>query len=272
MVYRGSRVVLCLALMGLAATRFAVAADEPNLTEEQIKEFLKTAKVVNYRQIGKGVTSPWRLTLSDGTLTHDAAFQSIDERKPVMQLLGGRTEIGFRDSYQFNIAAFELAKLVGLGDMVPVSVQRSWNRQTGALSWWVPWKWDEGMRRKENLEPPDRNAWNKQMNKMYVFGQLVYDTDRNQGNILITEDWKLWMIDFTRAFRPQHELQDPKTLVMCDRQLLEKLRQLNEEEVLEKTKPNLNKSQVKAIMARRDKILAFFEQLVAQKGENAVLY
>jgi len=36
---------------------------------------------------------------------------------------------------------------------------------------------------------------------MRVFSQLVYDTDRNLGNVLISEDWHLWMIDFTRAFR-----------------------------------------------------------------------
>jgi hypothetical protein len=264
-------VVVCLALTGPVATRFAVAADEPNLTEEQIREFLKTAKVVNFRQLGKGITHPWRLTLSDGKLTHDAAFQSVDERKPVMRLSGG-TEIGFRDSYEFNIAAFELANLVGLGDMIPVTVQRSWNHQTGALSWWVPWKWDEEMRGKENLEPPDRNAWNKQLNRMYVFSQLVYDTDRNQGNMLITEDWKLRMIDFTRAFRLHHDLENPKQLVMCDRQLLEKLRQLNEAEVLERTKPHLTKDEVKAVMARRDRIVQYFEKLIAEKGENAVLY
>jgi len=264
-------VVVCLALTGPATTRSAVASDEPNLTQEQIQEFLKTAKVVKFRQIGKGITSPWRLTLSDGKLTHDAAFQSVDERKPVMRL-SGRTEIGFRDSYEFNIAAFELAKVVGLGDMIPVTVQRSWNGQTGALSWWVSWKWDEEMRRKENLEPPDRNAWNKQLNRMYVFSQLVYDTDRNQGNVLITEDWKLWMIDFTRAFRIQHELENPKQLGMCDRQLLEKLRRLNEAEVLEKTKPHLTESQVKAVMARRDRIVQCFEKLIAEEGENAILY
>jgi len=59
---------------------------------------------------------------------------------------------------------------------------------------------------------------------------------------------------------------------MCDRQLLEKLRKLDEDELREKTAPHLSKSEVKAVMARRDKIVAYFEKLVAQKGEGAVLY
>jgi predicted Ser/Thr protein kinase len=105
-----------------------------------------------------------------------------------------------------------------------------------------------------------------------VFAELVYDTDRNQGNILITEDWKMWMIDFTRAFRLDRELQEPKNLTRCERKLLEKLRQLNGDELLEKTKPHLGKSEVKAVMARRDKIVAYFDKAVAERGEAAVLY
>ncbi len=260
-------VVVCLAAAGVLA-----ASDERNLTKEEIKQFLLTGKVVKSRQISKGITSPWRLTLDDGKLTHDAAFQSVDESKGVMQFATGRTELNFRDSYRYDLAAFELAELLGLDDMMPVTVERKWNGKTGALSWWINWKWDEGMRLKEKLEPPDLDAWNKQMYKMRVFAQLVYDTDRNLGNVLITEEWKLWMIDFTRAFRLHHELENPKNLVRCDRQLLEKLRQLDSAVVAQKTKGHLTNWEVKAVMARRDKILAHFQKLIAQKGESEVLY
>jgi hypothetical protein len=250
----------------------AIASDEPNLTEDQIREFLLNAKIVEWHQTSKGATSPWRLTLTDGKLTHDASFQSIDEQRGYMDLADGTTEVQFRDSYHFNIGAFELAKLLGLGEMMPVTVERSWRGSKGSLSWWLPVKLDEQERRKQKLEPPDVNAWNMQLNTMWVFSQLVYDTDRNQTNMLIGENWKLWMIDFTRAFRLHHKLENPALLVMCDRQLLEKLRQLDETVVGEKTKPHLSKDRVKAIMARRDLIVAHFEKLIAEKGENAVLY
>lgn len=246
--------------------------DEPNLTEEQKEQFLLSAKVVNSKQLGKGITHPWRLTLSDGQLTHDAAFQAVDEHKSSMTFANGRTELNFVDSYRYDIAAYRLAKLVGMDDMIPVTVERRWNGQQGALAWWIPWKWDEVMRHQQNLHPPDIDAWNKQMYKVRVFDQLVYDSDPNLTNVLITADWKIWRIDFTRAFRQYRDLRDPKDLVMCDRQLLEKLRQLDGDTVLEKTKPHLNKTEVKALMARRDKIVGSFEKLVAQKGEGAVLY
>src|SRR5947208_8592919 len=92
------------------------ASDEPALTKEQIKNFLLTAKVVNSHQSNKGITNPWRLTLTDGTVTHDASFQAVDEHKPMMQLASG-TEMGFVSSYKYNIAAYELAEMLGLDDM-----------------------------------------------------------------------------------------------------------------------------------------------------------
>jgi len=74
-----------------------VASDEPNLTKEQIRQFLLTAKVVASRHTAEGITHPWRLTLSDGTLTHDAHFEIVNERKTSMQLASGRTELNFVD-------------------------------------------------------------------------------------------------------------------------------------------------------------------------------
>src|ERR1700740_733717 len=88
--------------------------NEPNLTEEQQKEFLLKAKVVGSKQLGKGITHPWRLTLSDGQLTHDAAFQPVDEHKSEMKFEDGHSEFNFVDSYHYNIAGYELARLLGM--------------------------------------------------------------------------------------------------------------------------------------------------------------
>jgi hypothetical protein len=259
-------VVVCLTVLT------HVAAQEPNLTQEQIHQFLLNAKIMKSKNTSKGVTSPWRLTLSDGSLTHDAAYQSIDESLMRMEFQSGRTEFNFCDSYHFNIAAYQLAQLLEIGDMLPVCVQRKWKDLNGALCWWLPSKMDEETRKHDNIQPPDLNDWNKQLNTMWVFSELVYDTDRNQTNMLITDDWKLRMIDFPRAFRLSHDLLEPGHLTTCDRKLLEALRRLNEAEVLQKTKSHLTKSQVQAVMARRDKIVALFEKEISQKGEEAVLY
>ena len=249
------------------------AEDTPVHSCAQIESFLLTAHTSSFRNISTGTTGTHRLTLEEGNFHHDAHLQTIDESKTSFQSMNGNVEMNFRDSYKYNIAAFELAEMLGLGDMMPVTVERKWEGRRGSLSWWLPAKMDEGQRRDKHIEPPDRESWNKQVNKMNVFGQLVYDTDRyNPGNALISADWHLWMIDFSRAFRLYLTLEDPKKLTMCDRQLFQKLRQLDAEELKRRTKSLLNAAEVKGVMARRDKIVAFFEDLIAKQGEAAVLY
>ena len=109
-------------------------------------------------------------------------------------------------------------------------------------------------------------------NNCRVFDQLVYDADPNLTNVLIDEDFKIWRVDFSRAFRSYKDLRDPKDLVRCDRQLFEKLKTLDGNELADKTKHYLTKDEVKAVMARRDKIVAQFQKLISEKGEKEVLY
>jgi hypothetical protein len=262
---------LCLASWQPVAYAQAVT-EEPKLTVEQMKEFLLKAKVIKEKQTAKGVTAPSRLTMTDGVLTHDAGFQTIDESKAKMEFAAGGTEMNFRDSYKYNIAAYELACLLGLGHMMPVTVERKIAGKTGSLTWWLKVQMDEVERTKKKITPPNLPSWNAQMHCIRVFTQLVFDTDRNLTNLLISPEWNLYMIDFSRAFRLHHQLKNEKDLVKCERTLLEKLRKLESAQVEQATKQYLNKSEVKAIMVRRDKIVAHFEKLMAQKGEQEVLY
>ena len=113
------------------------------------------------------------------------------------------------------------------------------------------------------------------MYKKRVFAELVYDTDPNLTNVLISKDWHLWMIDFSRAFRLYHDLRTPKNLTetgKCERKLLESLRKLDRNELAQKTERYLTKAEIDGVMARRDKIVALFDALIAKKGESAVLY
>ena len=144
--------------------------------------------------VKKGITSTFRLTLTDGTLTHDGSFQPIDEHEAMAELASG-TELAFVDSYKYNIAAYQLSELLGIDDMLPVYVEREWDGHPGSLSWWLPVKMDELERQKQKLKAPDTDAWNKQMYKIRVFDELVYDSDANLTNVLIGEDWRIWRVD-----------------------------------------------------------------------------
>lgn len=265
--------VVAFALVTLSAAASAQVADATlALSKEQIRQFLLTAKVVKHKDLSKGVTRPLRLTLSDGVLTHDAVFSAFHETTPIMKFPSGRTELDFVDSYAYNIAAYRLAELIGLDSMMPVTVEREYEHHKGSLAWWIDAKMDEGERRKQNLFAPDRTDWDRQMYRMRLFAHLVADTDRNTGNILIGPDWKIWMIDFTRAFRRSHELQAPTDLQKCDRALLAKLRGLTADAVASATKPYIGAAEVAALIARRDAIVALFEKLITERGEERVLY
>jgi hypothetical protein len=255
------------------AVAVAPAAD---LSVDQQIDFLKTAKVVRSRSTNKGVTAPKRVTLSAGNITHDAIFQAIDDKQMVAQLGGGgrqsSTELNFVDSYRYNLAAYALAGLVGLDHMMPPYVERRWNGQTGSMGWWVTTLMDEGERLKKNIQPPKPTDWNNQMYRMRVFTALVRDTDRNLGNVLITPEWKVMMIDFTRAFRLQPELQHTKDLNKLDRALLPKLEALERQAVKKAVGDWLTNGEIDAMMKRRDLLLAHFKKLIADLGEDKVLY
>ena len=82
---------MCFCLWGgIFASGQSNPKNEPNLTTEQKIDFLLHAKVIASKQSSKGITNPWKLTLTDGTITHDAAFQSVDEHKSEMTFADGR--------------------------------------------------------------------------------------------------------------------------------------------------------------------------------------
>jgi hypothetical protein len=264
---------LALALAGfLALGQAAQPASAPALDSDGTRQFLLTAKVVKVKTLSKGVTKPRRVTLTDGAITHDAVFQNIDETKAIERFPNGRVELDFRDSWHFNIAAYELARAVGLDSMVPPCVKRNIQNEDGSLCWWVTWKWDEKMRVEEKLRPPDTVSWQRQWDTMRVFRELVDDTDRNQTNMLITEDWKVWMVDFSRAFRRSDKLRAPEQLRQCPRTLLDRLRALDDPAVRAAVSGHLRPIEIDAVLARRRLIVDYFDKLIAEKGADAVLF
>jgi hypothetical protein len=74
------------------------------------------------------------------------------------------------------------------------------------------------------------------------------------------------MIDHTRSFRLQHILRNDKNLVQCDRDLLAKLKALDEPALEKELRLYVSKDEIKALLARRDVIVKFFEA----KGESAL--
>jgi hypothetical protein len=110
------------------------------------------------------------------------------------------------------------------------------------------------------------------MYKVRSFDNMVYNTDRNLQNLLITKDWELIMIDHSRAFRPLTLLKSPKDLVRFSRSMLQGLERLNEKNLTERAGKYLPKPQIQGVLKRRDEILKLAKKMSAEKGEAFILY
>lgn len=244
----------------------------PKLSDAELELFLRAGKIVSQKKLDSGTTGSIKLSISDGKLTHDAQFQGIDVFKPLFRGAEGTVERNFRDSYKFNIAAYRLSKLLGMSN-VPMSVERDVDGKLGSVTWWIDNIWmTEAERRDRGIKPPASQFWVDQLNVVRVFDQLIQNADRNQGNLLITPEWNLWLIDHTRAFRTAHILQKKNPLPgRVDHKLLIALRKLNTVQLKEQLGPYLRPEEISAILVRRDIIVRHFDSEIKQKGEDAVL-
>lgn len=263
-------VLLSCAAIALWQAQAPSAGRTGTLTCSEMEQFLKTARVVSLKEIPVGITIPKRATLDDGTRRHDASVQVTEVRRPVQEMRRS-TELNFRDSWQFNVAGYELAKILEL-NMVPPYVERKVGGQSASVSWWIDDAMMERDRIRKKLRSPAPERWNDEMYAVRIFHQLIYETDPNQTNLLIADDWRIWMIDFSRAFRQMKSLRNPKALVRTDRRLLARMRELTADALQEKLGRWLSKTDIEALLARRDLIVRHFDDEVGKWGEAPILY
>lgn len=261
----------------LGAQAQTAPAARVTLSPDEMRVFLSEAKIGKTRGSGKGVTDTRVATLSDGRVTHDAQIQTVDDARALFEA-GRKSEVNFKDTYKFNIAGYELARLLGL-DNVPMSVERKVQGKTAAMTWWLDdllmvdgKPVDEEVRVKKKIRPPDPVSFGRQIQIMRIFDELIQNVDRNQGNAMWDKNWKLWMIDHTRGFRLGRELKKPEELLACERGLLDGLRRLTAEALTAAVGTNLTKQEVEAVIARRDLIVKHYEERIAQRGEATVLF
>ncbi len=256
--------LMIFAMLAVAPVQL-FAAD--TLTYDQQEAFLRTAKITSEKASKKGITGTVRVTMTDGKTTHDASVQRIDDHQAVFQGQNGTTELNFKDTYMFNIAGWKLARMLGIEDMVPPSVERSYAGTSASFTWWIDdVLMDEEERLSKKVSPPDPDRWNKEIQVMHVYDQLMYNTDSNATNLLIDKQWRVWLIDHTRAFRMQKTLLNAKMLTTCDRNLLAKMKALDAAGVQKEMKNYLEKGEIQGLLARRDLIVKFFES----KGDSAL--
>jgi hypothetical protein len=238
---------------------------------EEIENFLRKAEITAAKATSIGKTAPRKVTLVLDGQTRYGLFKDIDDYKALMKFEDGRVDMNFQDSWKGEIAAYEIDKIIGLG-MVPATVERKYRGTTGSLQFWVDSMMSEAEHLKTKAQSPNPDLFNEWMYKTRLFDNMVYNTDRNLGNLLITKDWELILIDHSRAFRPQTVLKSPKDLEKFSKSMLEGIAKLTRENLTQKAGKYLPKPQIDGLLKRRDQILELAKKTADQKGEAVTYY
>ncbi|MCH7825868.1 MAG: hypothetical protein IH849_13795 [Acidobacteria bacterium] len=236
------------------------------LTDDEIVEFLQTAEVVERERIRVGINGIDRLVLEKDGIRLRAGFREVDTRKARARV-GGASYFEFRDSYLFEPAAYRLSLALGIPN-VPPAVLRRIRGVAGSLQIWV-----EDIFEDPNQAHPDNSmAWVHQLWNMTFFDSLIYNVDRNPGNILVDHRYRLWMIDHTRAFQQQSNPFELERVGHVGRDVWERFQALERSDYDEIFGGLLKASQIGSFMNRRDKLIEHINTLIAERTEGAVLF
>ena len=238
----------------------AVASSSPGKVwidfKAEFEELLRTARIVAAEELGMGLKRPKKVELRKGDL----------ELSGVWKPPGDGDVHGRRRSRRFEVAAYEVDKMLGL-DMVPPTVLRTFEGSEGSLQLWV-----YGCETAADLPDrvPDPFEWHRQISRMTTFDQIIGNRDRNQGSILVDPEWGIVLIDHSLSFWEVGEvLRLPSRY---DRRLVDRLRRLSLPVLLAHLEGLLNRRQIEALLERRDAVLSNVEKLVEERGEQAVFF
>ncbi len=244
---------------------------------EKWEEFLKTAEIIGQDQPfekREAATEPWVLTLEKDGVTNDALWKDVE----------GRTK-GFTENWKWEIAAYRLDKYLDL-NMVPPTVERKFQRNRGSCQLWVESMMSLKKKFDEKIKTPSYKVfyWNRAFYKQRAFDNLIANEDRHQNQYLITEDWRMILIDHSRSFRTSKKftkklIYDEKykegpTFIMKElpHALYEKIKSLNAEVIKNTVGEYLTDKEIEAVLVRKDLIVKWVENRIKKMGEDKVLY
>jgi len=226
------------------------------MSAPELEDFLANAAVVESEEVGTGVTKPRRLTLERDGMRLRAIFKSEAAGSPRGRALEARRLINTSDQWAYDVAAYRVDRLLGLG-MVPVTVKRTIDGREGALQYWVEGGVNELVRREKGIEPEPACPLDPQYKLMDLFDRLIYNTDRTLENIFYGPDWNLVLIDHTRAFRTRDGVPPgvPDVGLAQAPALAARLRGLDRGKLNSELGDLLDRVQISALLQRRDEML-----------------
>ncbi|MFP4081211.1 MAG: hypothetical protein ACLFVG_00480 [Candidatus Aminicenantes bacterium] len=231
---------------------------------KKIEHYLKTAEIVTVEKDEQaGRTAPWRIKLDDGKKARPGLFKHLDRRRPSL----------FADSYKYELAAYELNKLLHL-NIVPPVVEREIEGKKGALQLFIQDALPESNRKRRNIAPPRLEDHQNILEMINVFENLVYDEEcfDAEDTLIDRKEWKVWRVDFSMAFSPTSGLIPGCRISRCSRKLYQNLVELDADTVRAELKPYLNPQEIDAVLKRKSIIIDKIKKLIEEKGEDSVLF
>ena len=256
---------ILFALLGVAAVAQLAEARQKSSkswldSPRDYEKILRSGEIVSMKDLGSGRNKPKKVTLKHEGRTVDAVW------KPIQR---GRQEWGW-ESYQAEVAAYRLDRLLELG-MVPPTVVREIGGQIGSLQLWVT-----GFKLYEDLQDqvPDSAELEKELSRMKLFDCLISNGDRGSRDFMVDDKWNIALVDHSQAFLSTQELEDdPEKLpTRFDRDLVEKMKEIETMSLEIRLDRLLLRQQVDAIEVRRDALVEYVEKAIAEKGEAAVFH
>jgi hypothetical protein len=227
-----------------------------------LEKALRECRVVSIKKDEPGRTSPWSITFAEGCAVKRALFRYVDRPRPQPMA----------DSYKYDIAAYELTKLLGVG-MIPPVVEREIEGRKGTVQVFLENCIREKDRRRKKLEPPNPKTFSSSLEEVKVLENLTYDECQDADDLYVhRDDWRVCRVDFSEAFAPTPELLPGCEITACSRKLYEGLLKLDEETVESALSRYLSVEEIGALLTRKDLIIARIKALIGEKGEDAVLY
>lgn len=90
-------------------------------------------------------------------------------------------------------------------------------------------------------------------------------------NLLITKGWRIGAVDFLRVYRRRHTIGIMANLTHIDGGLLENILKLDADDVRAKLKPSLMEAEIRGLPAKRDQVVAHFDDRIVRPGEAEVI-
>jgi len=242
---------------------------------EDSEAFLRDSEITADQRMSASdaVTEPFKLTLSLDGKTRYALWKNPQ----------GRVK-GFVEGWKYEIAAYELDKLLGT-DMVPPTVGKRFKGSMGSAQLWLDIWIDFEQMTTQSLTPPGNKIdnFNKRVYLQRAFDNLIANEDRHLRNILLTEDWKMILIDHSRSFRfskkhqkklifTERHPEGPKLMKRLPRDFVEKIKALDLATLNEVVGEYLSEPEITAILMRKDLILKEVDRLIGEYGERSTLY